>query len=368
MSINSMIRTVYQISMCLGILLFTVRCTKKDAGNNNIVTIPSNYYFPPLTGNTWETIDATSIGWNANQLQAAFDYAGTKNTFGMLVLFKGRIVKEQYWNNWTTTTKYPYNSSGKTIVATLIGMAEQDGLLNINNRTNQYLGVGFSSAPLVKENLITVRHQLAMTSGFDDAVPDDNCTTPNCLIYKADAGTRWAYHNAPYRLLQDIIERVSNKTLNQYFQEKIGSKIGIASNSFWFNYIFYGTTREAARFGILIDNEGVWDNQRLLNANYFNAMVGTSQAINSSYGYLWWLNGKSSFMLPEVRNVFSGSMVPSAPADMLMALGKDDKKIYIVPSKDIIVIRLGDSAGNSFAGPSSFDSELWDKLKLAIPY
>lgn len=66
--------------------------------------------------------------------------------------------------------------------------------------------------------------------------------------------------------------------------------------------------------------------------------------------------------------VFNGSLTPTAPADMYMALGKDDKKIYVVPSLNVVVIRLGDDAGGSTAGPSSFDTELWAKLKLAMNY
>jgi len=51
-----------------------------------------------------------------------------------------------------------------------------------------------------------------------------------------------------------------------------------------------------------------------------------------------------------------------------MALGKDDKKIYVVPSLNLVVVRLGDAAGTPTLGPSSFDNEFWGKLKLAIGY
>ncbi len=53
---------------------------------------------------------------------------------------------------------------------------------------------------------------------------------------------------------------------------------------------------------------------------------------------------------------------------MYMALGKDDKKIYVVPSLDVVVVRLGDDAGGAALGPSSFDNELWTRLKAAINY
>ena len=344
----------------------------KKTGTNAGGSITEAYYYPPstATSDTWETKTAASIGWDETQLQAAFDYAGSKSTYGLVLLHHGKIVKEQYWNGWNKDNRYPIYSAGKSIVATLAGIAQQDGILNINNKTSQYLGNGWTSMPLAKENLITVRHQLTMTTGLDDNVPDDNCTTPACLIYKADAGTRWAYYNASYRLMQDIIAVASGKTFAQYGKEKLNDKIGMNSNAFWLNYIFYCTTRDAARFGSLILKKGEWNGTQLLtDQNYFTAMTNTSQNINLSYGYLWWLNGKASSMAPQSQIVFPFSLFSNAPADMFMALGKDDKKIYVIPSLDAVVVRLGDNAsGASLLGPSSFDSELWSRLKLAMKY
>ena len=325
-------------------------------------------YFPPLTGDIWNTETAASLGWNEAKLQEAFDFAGTKKTYGLIILHKGRIVKEQYWNNWTKDTRYYIASAGKSVTAFIAGMAQQQGIINVNSKVSQYLGPGWTSLPLAKENLITVKHQLSMTTGLDDAVPDVDCTEPACLVYKADAGTRWAYHNAPYHLLHDVMAQASGKTWQQYSKEKLFDKIGMPL-SFWLNHIMYCTTREAARFGLLILAKGKWDGTTLLaDTDYFNAMVNSSQNLNLSYGYLWWLNGKASSMVPTTQVVFPGAMVPAAPVDMISALGKDDKKIYVVPSLDLVVVRLGDDAGTSTLGPSSFDNEIWLKLKAAINY
>ena len=342
-------------------------CQKDDTTPGPV--LPTNeYYYPPLTGNTWETKTAVSINWDELKLQEAFDYAATRNTFGLIVLHHGKIVKEQYWKGWNKDTKYNIASAGKSVVAFLAGVAQQDGILNINNKTSQYLGTGWTSLPLAKENLITVKNQLSMTNGLDDGVADQNCTTPACLIYKADAGTRWSYHNAPYHLLQNVLATASGKTFNQYSREKLFDKIGMPS-ALWLNYIMYCTTREASRFGSLILSKGKWSGTALLNdAAYFNSMTSTSQTYNLSYGYLWWLNGKTSSMVPGSQIVYASSLVPNAPADMYMALGKDDKKIYVVPSLDIVVVRLGDDAGGSAAGPSSFDNDLWTRFKLAMKY
>lgn len=331
-------------------------------------SVTEPYYFPPVTGNTWSTKTAFSIGWNTIKLIEAFNYAGSTNATGMIVLHRGKIVREQYWGTWNSSTTGPIFSAGKSVLALLMGIARQEGLVNINNKTSQYLGTGWTSAPLAKENLIQVKNNLAMTTGLDDGGLADLCVLPACLTYKADAGTRWAYHTGPYRLLQDVIENVSGQTINQYSQTKLWNRIGM-KNSTWNDYVMYGTTRDMARFGSLMLNRGVWNGTNIMtDTAYFNAMVSTSQPFNLSYGYLWWLNGKSSYMLPGLQTVFNGSLVPDAPADMYMALGKDDKKIYVVPSLDVVVVRLGDAATGSAAGPSSFDNILWGKLKLAMNY
>lgn len=343
---------------------------KKEGGGITIDPVPTDlYYFPPLTGDAWDTKTATVINWDDAKLQDAFDFAGTKKTYGLIVLHHGKIVKEQYWNNWTKNTKYYIASAGKSVVAFIAGMAQQDGIININNKTSQYLGNGWTSLPLAKENLITVKNQLSMSTGLDDVAADADCTSPACLVYKSDAGTRWAYHNAPYHLLQTVLGNASGKNFNQYSKEKLFDKIGMP-NAFWLNYIMYCTTREAARFGSLILNKGKWNATNLLSdTTYFKAMTNTSQTYNLSYGYLWWLNGKSSSMLPGTQLVFPVSLVPNAPADMISALGKDDKKIYVIPSLDVVVVRLGDAAGTgAILGPSSFDNEIWGKFKLAMKY
>ena len=67
-------------------------------------------------------------------------------------------------------------------------------------------------------------------------------------------------------------------------------------------------------------------------------------------------------MLPQSQFVFAGSLIPAAPADMFAALGKNDQKIHIVPSRNLVVIRMGDAADTSLAAPTSFDNDLWIKL------
>jgi hypothetical protein len=91
-------------------------------------------------------------------------------------------------------------------------------------------------------------------------------------------------------------------------------------------------------------------------------MVNTSQEMNKSYGYLWWLNGKDKYKLPGLDMVFNGPLVPTAPLDMFAALGKNDQKIYVVPSMKMVVVRVGSDAGDGNFALSSYDTKLWREL------
>ena len=126
--------------------------------------------------------------------------------------------------------------------------------------------------------------------------------------------------------------------------------------------VFTSNARSMARFGLLALNKGKWKEQQIVNEIYFNQMTSTSQDINHAYGYLWWLNGKDSFHLPQSQMQFNGTLILSAPADMFMALGKNDQKIYVVPSKKMVIIRMGDAADGTNFALSDFDEELWQKI------
>jgi CubicO group peptidase (beta-lactamase class C family) len=212
-------------------LLFCMSCKKEiPTGNSQEPTM--TLYFPATTGNNWESVSPTSLNWKSAELADMYTYLEQKKTKAFIILKNGKIVVERYFGTFTADSNWYWASAGKTMTAMLVGIAQEQGILNINNKTSQYLGTGWTSLPLAKENLITVKNQLTMTTGLDDAVqPDNDCTLPACLQYKADAGLRWSYHNAPYTLLDKVIENSSGASFNTYFQQKIRDKIGM--NGLW---------------------------------------------------------------------------------------------------------------------------------------
>lgn len=328
-------------------------------------------YFPPTpaAGGTWATTSPQSLGWCQPQLDSLLNFLGRKGTKSFVVLKDGRIVVEQYYGTFTQDSIWYWASAGKSLTATLTGLARQDGLLTLPDSVNRFLGRGWSSAPAAKERLITLRHLLTMTSGLDDTPPppcDNESSTPGCLLYRTEAGTRWAYHTGAYRQLQTVLARASGLSLNQYTNQRLASRIGM--QGLWVQDVYYSRARDMARFGLFALARGSWAGTAILtDTAYFRQMTTSSQGLNRSYGYLWWLNGQSSYMLPGPQQVvLPGSITPTAPADMVAALGKNDQKIYVVPSLGLVVVRQGNSAGSPRLALSSFDTDLWRYLMAAM--
>jgi CubicO group peptidase (beta-lactamase class C family) len=321
-------------------------------------SLSAQNYFPPTSGTQWDTVSDSGLGWCTSEKDTLLKYVESVNSRSFIILHKGRIVVEEYMNGFSADSVWYWASAGKSLMAFLIGMAQEDGTLNIGDKTSQYLGTGWTSAPQAKEDLITIWHQLTMTTGLDHNVPDQDCLEDSCLNYLHDAGSHWYYYNAPYRLTQDVLEAATGQSLNLYTLQSLTNATGIAG--LWFNYVFFSRARDMARFGLLCLNQGTWDGTAVLgDTAYFKDMTTKSQNLNEAYGYLWWLNGSNSFKQPGLDIVFQGEIIPTAPSDLYMAAGKNDQRIYVVPSLDLVVVRQGEAANQSLPALSNFDKELW---------
>ncbi|MEM7106142.1 MAG: serine hydrolase [Bacteroidota bacterium] len=321
-------------------------------------------YFPPENG-VWETIDPASLNWCADSLTALQSYLDEKGTKSFIILKDGKIALEWYFDNFTENSLWYWASAGKSLRSMMVGIAQEEGLLNISDSVSQYLGDGWTNCSMTDEHKITIWNQLTMTSGLDDGIVDPHCTDPECLDCIAEPGTRWAYHNGPYTLLTDVLEAASGMTINQYYASRIGDKIG--AGGLWidggFNNIMWSNARDMARYGLLVLAGGTWDTTPVLtDMDFYNAMINTSQDLNKSYGYLWWLNGKGEYMLPGIQLVIPFDLLVNAPDDMFAALGRDDQKIYVVPSQNLVVIRQGEAAGSILPTLSGFDNTVWAKI------
>ncbi|OAQ39046.1 serine hydrolase [Pedobacter psychrophilus] len=363
-------RKILLLSISAFVLCALSACKK----NKTEVTTSASteIYFPSSNNKDWQTISPNSLGWDNSQLEQLYPYLTSKNTKAFIILKDGKIVVEKYFGTFTADSSWYWASAGKTLTAFMVGIAQKEGILNINNKTSDYLGNGWTNAPLAKENLITVRNQLTMTTGLDESQPIKDCTLPYCLNYKVDAGTRWYYFNSGYTLLDAVIEKASGTDYNTFCKTRLKDKIGMTG--LWIkkqdsNNVFYSNAKSMARFGLLLLNKGVWDDTPILNdQDFYKSQINSSQNLNPAYGFLTWLNGKSKYILPGTPISYDGVLIPNAPLDMFSALGKDDQKIYVVPSQNLVIIRMGESAGDPYDTVSRFDNELWAQIKKVIKF
>ncbi len=321
-------------------------------------------YFPPIIGSEWEVTDPSELGWCTERIDSMYGMLAENNTHAFLILKDGKIVLEKYFEPFGRDSIWYWASAGKSLTAFLIGIAQEAGYVNIEDTTSQYLGKSWTSCLESEEDFITIRHQLTMTTGLDDGVANVDCTVDSCLLCLVQPGARWAYHNAPYTLLEAVIDSATDYSLNAFMYNNVTTLTGINGLYFplGFNKVFFSRARDMARFGLLTLNKGKWKNIDVLaDTSYYNQMVNTSQNLNLSYGYLWWLNGKASFMVPGLQQIFPGSMMPNAPADMISALGKNGQYLNVVPSQNLVVVRMGDAPGNNQV-PVLLNDQIWEHI------
>jgi len=326
-------------------------------------------YFPPTTGASWDTISGARLGYDMAALTSALDWAGTQRSTAVVVLWRGRIVAERYWNGWTPTKDSIIASASKSVLSAITGELARSGQLSLDSAVTRYLGVGWSRSPNT-ESRITVRHLLGMMSGLNDS-----------LQTIVPPGTRFYYNNPAYYQLFGVVQAASRESINTVSRRLLFDRIGM-SGSTWFpnvdtgelGWILSSTARDMARFGLLALHRGRWNGVPVLaDSAWFAASWRATPPDNAGYGLLWWLNGSSSYRTPGSYLLQSqaGPLIPSAPADLIAALGKGDKKIYVVPSLELVVVRHGEEADASVGNPlaiSAFDEQWWRRLKPAFRY
>lgn len=325
----------------------------------------SQVYFP-TTNESWETISPAELNWCVEYESELDVFLDTTDTKAFIILKDGKIAYEKYFNGFARDSVWYWASAAKSLTSILVGIANTEGLLKVHEPTSMFLGTGWSSLEPEQEDKIRIQHHLNMTTGLDEKTNPQEETTADKLTYKVDAGTRWYYYNAPYFLLHNVLESIYEQNMNQITNQKLKNKIGM--QGLWFDNIFISKALDAARFGLLVMNQGEWNGEYIYNpfSDYSYDMIIPSQTLNPAYGYLWWLNGKETYLQPGIEFEFKGPIIPSAPQNMFMAAGKNDQRIYIDRSNGLVIVRFGDPGDEVALAISGYDEKLWQKINNYI--
>jgi len=368
------------------------------------------FYFP--TAEEWERVEDVAAVADVDRLGSALAFAGRKNSGGVVFLWRGRILAERYWDDWEEGTTHPAYSVSKSLVSTLVGMAIEEGSIESVRQPAADFLPEWKGSP--SHEAITIEDLLSMTSGLEGGkgvfmrglMARDERGFATGLEAEHRPGTRWEYHNSAYRLLFSILEEATGESLPAYTERKLlrplgmrttqwEAKRGEANNgsiqrstdrkkhkllrklgmratqreakrhlSHDNQYTYLKTSvRDAARYGLFVLAGGEWGEHRLVAESWIErASRPVHPEVHPSYGYLWWLNGGDFHYLPLNPRRQGGPIFPGVPADAFAALGKDDQKIYVVPSLDLVVTRFGEAAESSAPAISEFDAEFLGRV------
>jgi len=319
-------------------------------------------------------VDPAKAGWNTAALDEVVAYVQSQKTTGFLIIQDRKVIFEHNWPLPPEAKAFAANSTHgtdahgglqedvasaqKSFVAILAGVAIDKKLLDISKPVSSYIGAGWSKAAPEQEKSILVRNLMEMSSGLTEA-----------LAYEAPAGTKFFYNTTAYAIMKPVLEKASGQKLDDLTSLWLTKPAGM-SDTLWRQRPggfaanptgLYTTPRDMAKLGQLILDKGkAEDGKRVISAAQLAALFERSPT-NPAYGRLWWLNGSAYALRPAgVRT--ETALIPAAPAELVAALGAQDRKIYVVASRKLIVVRTGQAAPDR-----GFDQQVWLRLMKATP-
>jgi CubicO group peptidase (beta-lactamase class C family) len=327
-----------------------IGCVLLDGEDDHHVT------FPPLAPidtparfwprNSSELV--TGINMNAlhKAMDHAFDHGDTvrKRTTSLLVIYKDSLIAEKYAAPFTVRMPQLGWSMTKSWMNTMIGMMVMDSLTSLEDRN-------LFAEWIDRRKEINVRSLLQMNSGLEWKEIYTEISDATLMLYDSEdvaklpiskpqehpAGEKWYYSSATSNLLSTYAKRKLSNTNSYltYLHEGFFRPLGMSSafvetdevGTMIVSSYGYASARDWARFGLLYLNDGMHANRRLLPSGWVDFTRQTSAGSDGEYGAHFWLN--------------RGGEYPDAPADMFYADGYLGQFVYIIPSRDVVIVRLG---------------------------
>ncbi len=324
-----------------------------------------------------QKIDSAAAGWNKAALDEAIAYVASQKSTGFVVIQHNRIIADQNWplGDGAATFKALFvhgtaadgalledvASQQKSFIAILAGVAIDRGLLDLSKPVASYTKTGWSKVALVQETKITVRNLLEMNSGLKEDLADE-----------ADPDVKFFYNTPAYAIMKQVLEGAANKSLEDLTREWLTAPVGMTDTSWRKRPGAFADTgnptglvttpRDIARMGQLVLDGGMSaKGLRVISKTQLEALFKPTKT-NPSYGHLWWLNGGAYALAPGASAPRTdGQLIPAAPKDLVAAQGAQDRKLYVVPSLQLIVVRTGQATPDR-----GFNQQLWSRLMKAV--
>ena len=321
---------------------------KRTKANNNLPYPYGNLEPKACLPNGMDTL-FSNIDYNKLQkaVANAFDKKGVKNkrTRSVIVIYKDKIIAEKYADGFTKNSKLLGWSMTKSLTATYFGILQHQGKIDI-----------MKPAPIEEwkndeRSKITINDLLHMNSGLEWEENYNKISDVTKMLFQAKDMTQsqidkplvgkpnntWNYSSGTTNLLSGIL-RKQFKTHQEYLDfwysaliDKIGMNSMIIETDMAGNFVgssySWATTRDWAKFGLLYLHKGNWNGEQLFNTSWANYVATPTNTSNGQYGAHFWLNANGNF--------------PDVPKDFYRCSGYQGQIVAIIPSYDLVVVRMG---------------------------
>lgn len=348
-----------------------------------IEPLPAHPESVPWPTGDLDAVDAYPQGVDLDGLNKVIDDAFTEPdperprwTRAVVVVYNDRIIAEKYAPGISETTPLIGWSMTKSIANALVGILVGQGKLSVDERAP----VRDWSDEGDPRHDITINHLLQMSSGLEfEEDYSRRVGDITQMLYrvrdaggyalkkrlKTDVGGEFYYSSGTTNILSRIIKQtVGEKGYFSFPRKALFNKIGMGtailcpdpSGTFVLSSYSYACARDWARFGLLYLHDGVWEGERILPEGWVAYTKTPAEATwkreNGGYGAHFWLNASND---PEKI----GLRWPGVPDDAYFCSGHEGQKVVIIPSRNLVVVRLG----------MTHDDELgakWDQGKFLI--
>jgi hypothetical protein len=351
-------KAVFREGLGAVLVLETPEETLKQSG----IVLPDPGYsqdtIPWPKGDLLSTEKIAGVNYNRlNELiDTCFDAPDSKplkKTLGIAVVYDNQLIAEKYLDGYDSKTMFHGWSMTKSIAGAYAGILYDEGKLTIeepagfeewknDDRKNITVKniIQTSSGLEWVENYFTISDVTVMLMEKDDML---SSVLDNKLIYTP--GEHWTYSGGDVNLLSGVIRnRINNDNdYHKFIYSKLMYPIGMLSTKvetdadglFVASSYAYGTTRDWARFGLLFLNNGVFAGDTIISKKWVDFMKTPAPASDRVYAGTFWLKESK----PE-------NALTDVPDDVFFADGFQGQRVYIIPSKNLVVVRMGYSLKN----------------------
>jgi len=280
----------------------------------------------------------------------------------LLVVRKGQVVGEWNWRGYAAEEPREVYSVTKSVTSTLVGIAQADGDLSIDQRASRYIPQ-WRGTP---SRGVTIRNLLSNDSGRAWDFSTDYGDLPRAtdrtgfaigLSQQYPPGQVWTYNNAAIQTLDRVISTATGEATRDFAAQRLFGPTGMVHTQMTPDAVggtnaFFGlqtTCEDLARFGSLFLQRGRWGGEQVVSRAWVDAAVGRpSQRHNAAYGLLWWLNRRGPIIGPLANDAPGqptprvGQAMPGLPADAFTAQGLGGQVVLVDPGSETVVVRLGE--------------------------